>query len=126
MFPLFLAIFLALLLSGIVWAFATYIGPRRPSREKLRSYECGIRPSEPVHRRLDIQFYRVGILFLIFGVELAFFYPWALALVNSENPARRLIAFLDMVFFGGLFLAGFIYAWAKGGFEWWRPGGRDD
>lgn len=120
-FPLFLAVFLATLLSGIVWIFATYIGPRRPSREKLRSYECGIRSDEPVHSRIDVPFYKVGIFFLILGVELIFFFPWALALVNSDDRAGRLFALWDMVVFAGIVIPGFIFAWVKGGFEWWKP-----
>ncbi len=124
--PLLLTMFLAALLAIVVWAFATFIGPRRPSREKMRVYECGIRPEEPVHKRLDVQFYRVGILFLIFGVELVFFFPWALALVNNPEQSGRLVALIDMFVFAGILAAGFVFAWAKGGFQWWKPYAESD
>ncbi|HDS30366.1 MAG TPA: NADH-quinone oxidoreductase subunit A [Firmicutes bacterium] len=126
LFPLFLTIFLAALLSAIVWIFATYIGPRRVSKAKLRTYECGIKPSEPAHQRHDVQFYRTGIMFLIFSMELVFLYPWALALVMSETIGQKIAALMSMVVFGVLLLVGFIYAWGKGAFEWMKPDARTD
>jgi NADH-quinone oxidoreductase subunit A len=124
--PFFLTLLLAAVLAVVVWAFATFIGPRRPSREKMRTYECGIRPKEPVHRRLDIQFYRLGILFMILGVELVFFFPWALALANGIDRAARIVALADMVVFAAILVAAFVFAWAKGGFRWFKPYGGAD
>jgi len=125
-FPFFLTLFLAAMVALVALALAVWIGPKRPSKEKLREYECGIRPDEPVHQRLDIQFYRMGILFLIFGVEVMFFFPWALALANGEDMAGRIWALIDMVIFAGILIVGFIFAWAKGGFSWRRPYGEAD
>lgn len=125
-FPFFLTLFLAGLVALAALVFAIFIGPRRPSKEKMREYECGIRPDEPVHQRLDIQYYRIGILFLVFGVEVVFFFPWALALANGATVGQRLWALGDMVVFVLILIAGFVYAWAKGGLRWSRLHGETD
>ena len=124
--PLFLTLFFAALLALAALAFAVWLGPKRPSKEKQREYECGIRPGEPVHKRLDVQFYRMGILFLIFGVEVVLFFPWALALSNGATMGERILALIDMVVFVVILLAGFAYAWGKGGFVWRKPYGGTD
>lgn len=122
--PMFMMMFVAAGISGLIWILATYFGPNRPNKHKNSVYECGIIPEEGVHQRLDIHFYRVGILFLIFGVELLFFFPWALALTNSEDRGMRIIALADMGIFVLILIAGFIFAWAKGGFMWSRESRR--
>jgi len=124
--PFFLTLFLAGLVSLVALAFAVFIGPKRPSKEKRREYECGIRPDEPVHQRLDVQYYRLGILFLIFGVEVVFFFPWALALANGANLGQRLWALGDMIVFVVILIAGFIFAWSKGGLRWSKVHGETD
>ena len=125
-FPFFLTLFLAGLVSLVALAFAVFIGPKRPSKEKRREYECGIRPDEPVHQRLDVQYYRLGILFLVFGVEVIFFFPWALALSNGANLGQRLWALGDMIVFVVILIAGFVFAWAKGGLRWSKVHGETD
>jgi len=125
-FPFFLTLFIAAVACLVALALASLIGPKRPSKEKLREYECGIKPLEPPHQRLDIHFYKVGILFLIFGVELVFFFPWALALANGKTHAERVLALVDMLIFAVILISAFIFAWAKGGFEWWKVHGKSD
>jgi NADH-quinone oxidoreductase subunit A len=125
-FPFFLTLTLAAAVALVALALAVWVGPKRPSKEKNREYECGIRPDEPVHQRLDIQFYRMGILFLIFSVEVVFFFPWALALANGATRSDRILALIDMLVFVIIIVAGFVYAWAKGGFKWRRPYGETD
>ncbi|MFH1676061.1 MAG: NADH-quinone oxidoreductase subunit A [bacterium] len=114
------------MLTVIILIFTFFIGPRRPSKEKERTYECGIRSSEPVHPRMDIHFYRLAILFMILGAEIVFFFPWALALANSEDRSSRIVALIDMAVFVVVLIAGFIYAWAKGAFVWVKPIGKTD
>ena len=124
--PFFLALMFAAIVALVALGFAVWIGPRRPSKEKQREYECGIRPTEPLHHRLDIQFYRTGLLFLIFGVEIVFFFPWALALANARTQGERLLALADMIVFMAILVAGYVYVWGKGGFVWRKPDGGTD
>ena len=116
--PMFIMLFVCAGLSAVIWLLATYLGPNRPNKRKNSPYECGIVPEEDVHQRLDIHFYRVGILFLIFGVEVVFFFPWALAMTHSADRMARIISIVDMGIFAVILIAGFVYAWAKGGLTW--------
>jgi len=116
--PMFIMMSASLFISVVIWLLATYLGPNRPSKAKNRPYECGIIPTENVHHRLDVHFYRVGILFLIFGVEVLFFFPWAAAMAKSTDRAFRLLALADMYVFMLILIVAFIYAWAKGGLRW--------
>ncbi|HEX9745062.1 MAG TPA: NADH-quinone oxidoreductase subunit A [bacterium] len=124
LFPMFIMMTLCMGLSLVIWLLATYLGPNRPGKTKNASYECGITPSEDVHQRLDIHFYRVSILFLIFGVELLFFFPWAVAMVTSEDRGLRMLALGDMIVFAFILIVGFIFAWKKGGLNWSEQGRR--
>jgi len=111
------AFLLMLLLTGgfavMTIVLAEKFGPKKYKKEKYDPYECGIEPEEPVLQRMDIQFYRTSILFLIFGVELIFFYPWAVL-------ASRLgwLGVVDMAIFMGILVVGFLLAWTKGALEW--------
>ena len=111
------AFLVMLVLTGgfalVTIVLAEKFGPKKKVKEKYDPYECGIEPQEPVLQRMDIQFYRTSILFLIFGVELIFFYPWAVW-------ASRLgvLGIVDMAIFGAILLVGFLFAWTKGALEW--------
>jgi NADH-quinone oxidoreductase subunit A len=122
-FPFFITLFVAGLAAVIALVLAMYFGPKRPNKAKLAPYECGIVPEEPVHQRLDIQYYRMSIMFLIFGVEIVLFFPWALALSNAGNVYERLWALADMFIFVLILIAGYLFAWSKGGFVWRRTYG---
>ena len=98
---------LALLVSAMVLAV------RRPDAEKNSAYECGFDPSDDSRMRFDIRFYLVSILFIIFDLEVAFLFPWAITL--KENG---LFGFWSMMVFLGVLTIGFIYEWRKGALEW--------
>ena len=89
------------------------LGPRKPDNEKLSSFECGFEPFEDARMRFDVRFYLLAILFIIFDLEIAFLYPWAV--VFEELSMFGVIAMgiflLELVF-------GFIYIWKKGALEW--------
>jgi len=86
---------------------------RRPDREKLTPYECGFDAFEDARHKFDIRFYLVAILFIIFDLEIAFLFPWAITL--GETGAY---AFWSMMVFLGVLTVGFIYEWKKGALEW--------
>ncbi|KAA6185257.1 NADH-quinone oxidoreductase subunit A [Thiohalocapsa marina] len=89
------------------------LGPRRPGLEKDSPYECGFEAFENARMKFDVRYYLVAILFIIFDLEIAFLFPWAVVL--EELGLGGLIA---MVVFLGILVVGFIYEWRKGALEW--------
>ncbi|MEZ5932387.1 MAG: NADH-quinone oxidoreductase subunit A [Alphaproteobacteria bacterium] len=111
--PILIFLGIALALGGII-LIATYILARqRPDTEKLSPYECGFEPFEDARGRFDVRFYLVAILFIIFDLEVAFLFPWAVSLGNIG-----LFGFWSMMVFLGVLTIGFIYEWKKGALEW--------
>jgi NADH-quinone oxidoreductase subunit A len=109
---------LTLLLLAAGFALATLflssvLGPRRPSKDKLSTYECGIDPVGSARERFSVKFYLVAMLFIVFDIEIVFLYPWAVIL-NSLG----LFGLVEMLFFLGILLIGLLYVWKKGGLEW--------
>jgi NADH-quinone oxidoreductase subunit A len=88
-------------------------GPRRPDREKLSSYECGFEAFSDARLKFDVRFYLVAILFIIFDLEIAFLFPWAVSLKDIG-----LFGFFSMLLFLIILTVGFIYEWRKGALEW--------
>lgn len=111
--PILVFILVALGLSGIILLASWIIAPQRPDTEKLSPYECGFEPFEDSRGRFDVRFYLVALLFIIFDLEVAFLFPWAVALGDIG-----LFGFWSMVFFLGVLTIGFIYEWRKGALEW--------
>ena len=89
------------------------LGRQRPDSEKLSPYECGFEPFEDARIRFDVRYYLVAILFIIFDLEVAFLFPWAVSLGDVG-----LFGFWSMVVFLGVLTVGFIYEWRKGALEW--------
>jgi NADH-quinone oxidoreductase subunit A len=86
---------------------------QKPYPEKLSAYECGFEPFDDARRKFDVRFYLVAILFIIFDLEVAFLFPWAITLGHIG-----LFGFLSMVGFLAVLTVGFIYEWCKGALEW--------
>jgi NADH-quinone oxidoreductase subunit A len=91
------------------------VGPRRPTPEKLAPYECGMPPVGDARDRHPVKFYLVAMIFLLFDIEIAFLYPWALAL-----RGLRWTGFIQLIVFFLILLTGYIYVWRKGVFNWGR------
>ena len=108
---LFLVIALGLSCAFVVVNFI--LSPKQPDPEKLSAYECGFEPFEDSRMEFDVRFYLVAILFIIFDLEIAFLFPWAIAL--KQIGTTGLIA---MVVFLLVLVIGFIYEWNKGALEW--------
>jgi len=102
-----LAIGLALMLSAFIIAI------RRPDPEKLSAYECGFDAFDDARMHFDIRFYLVAILFIIFDLEVAFLFPWAISLKEVG-----MFGFWSMMVFLGILTVGFVYEWRKGALEW--------
>ncbi len=89
------------------------IAPYRPDSEKLSPYECGFEAFEDSRMKFDVRYYLVAILFIIFDLEIAFLFPWAIVLDEIG-----MFGYLAMVVFLGILVIGFIYEWKKGALEW--------
>jgi NADH-quinone oxidoreductase subunit A len=89
------------------------VARRNPDAEKLSPYECGFEPFDDARRKFDVRFYLVAILFIIFDLEVAFLFPWAVTLGKIG-----IFGFWSMVVFLGVLTVGFIYEWKKGALEW--------
>ena len=122
-----LALFLVL---GVGFVLVTMLvgsllRPKAPNAEKLAVYECGEQPIGSSWVQFDLRFYIVALVFLVFDVEVALFYPWAVAYgAAGLNPATvfaiRQVALVDMLFFFGVLLVGFAYLWRFGYLDWVR------
>jgi NADH-quinone oxidoreductase subunit A len=89
------------------------LGVHRPDSEKLSPYECGFEAFEDARMKFDVRYYLVAILFILFDLEIAFLFPWAVVLQEIG-----LFGFLAMLMFLGILVVGFIYEWMKGALEW--------
>ncbi|HHC71533.1 MAG TPA: NADH-quinone oxidoreductase subunit A [Thiotrichales bacterium] len=99
---------------GVGPIFAGFIlGPHRPDAEKLSPYECGFEAFEDSRMAFDVRYYLVAILFILFDLEIAFLFPWAVVL-----DQLGWFGFWAMVVFLGILVIGFIYEWKKGALEW--------
>jgi NADH-quinone oxidoreductase subunit A len=112
-FPIlvFLVIAGGIALAMIVASFA--LAQQKPNSEKLSPYECGFEPFEDARMRFDVRYYLVAILFIIFDLEVAFLFPWAVSLGDIG-----VFGFWSMVVFLAILTVGFIYEWRKGALEW--------
>jgi NADH-quinone oxidoreductase subunit A len=109
-----------LMLFGVAVGFGVFtvfisqlLGPRRPTPEKLAPYECGVPPVGDARERLSVQFYLVAMVFLLFDIEVAFLYPWAMALRDIGWAG-----YIQIVLFTLVLAAGYIYIWRKGILDW--------
>ena len=108
---LFLIIAFVLSCSFIIINFV--LSPKKPDPEKLSAYECGFEPFNDSRMEFDTRFYLVAILFIIFDLEIAFLFPWAISLGNIG-----FLGFCSMMIFLFMLSVGFIYEWKKGALDW--------
>jgi len=94
-------------------ALSSLLGPRKPTAERSAPYECGMPPVGDARERQSVKFYLVAMIFLLFDIEVAFLYPWAMALRGLGWAG-----FLQVVLFILLLLAGYAYVWRKGVLDW--------
>ncbi len=111
--PILMFIGIAVGLASIMVLASYIVGRQRPDSEKISAYECGFEAFDDARSKFDVRFYLVAILFIIFDLEVAFLFPWAVALGDIG-----LFGFWSMVVFLGILTIGFIYEWKKGALEW--------
>ena len=112
-FPILLFIVVGLAVGVAPVILGSVLGPNRPDSEKLSPYECGFEAFEDARMRFDVRYYLVAILFILFDLEIAFLFPWAVVL--NEIGVFGLVS---MLIFLAILVVGFIYEWKKGALEW--------
>ncbi len=111
--PILIFIVIGVLVGGGAIAAGLLLGEHRPDSAKNSPYECGFEVFENARMKFDVRYYLVAILFIIFDLEIAFLFPWAVVLEQIG-----MVGFTAMVIFLGILVVGFIYEWKKGALEW--------
>ena len=111
--PILVFIGVAIIVGVVMEGLGFVLGTRHPDSQKLSPYECGFEAFEDARMKFDIRFYLVAILFIIFDLDIAFLFPWAVVLDQIG-----MVGFLAMMVFLGILVIGFIYEWKKGALEW--------
>jgi NADH-quinone oxidoreductase subunit A len=112
--PILIFLGIAGAIAGALVAVPLIVAPSKPDPEKLSAYECGFNAFDDARLKFDVRFYLVSILFIIFDLEVAFLFPWAITLPHTGD----VFAFWSMMVFLGVLTVGFIYEWKKGALEW--------
>ncbi len=112
-FPILLFILVGLIVGLGPLILGKLVSPHKPDSEKNSPYECGFEAFEDARMKFDVRYYLVAILFILFDLEIAFLFPWAVVLKEIG-----LAGFLAMLLFLGVLVVGFIYEWVKGALEW--------
>jgi NADH-quinone oxidoreductase subunit A len=112
-FPILLFILVGLVIGGVLLGLGALVSPHRPNPEKLSPYECGFEAFEDARMKFDVRYYLVAILFILFDLEIAFLFPWAVVL-----PEIGTFGFVAMMIFLAILVVGFVYEWKKGALEW--------
>ena len=111
--PVLLFLLVSIIFSIGVLSLSFLVSPKKPNNEKLSPYVCGFEPFDDARTKFDIRFYLVALLFIIFDLEVAFLFPWAISLKNIG-----LFGYTSMMIFLIILTIGFIYEWKKGALEW--------
>jgi len=112
-FPVLLFIIVGLGVGVAPMVLGRLLGPHRPDSAKLSPYECGFEAFEDARMKFDVRYYLVAILFILFDLEIAFLFPWAVVLKEIGT-----FGFVSMLIFLAILVVGFIYEWMKGALEW--------
>ena len=111
--PVLLFLFVGSMVGVGPMVIGKLLGPHRPDPEKLSAYECGFEDFGDARMQVDIRYYLVAILFILFDLEIAFLFPWAVSLGTIG-----FIGFMSMMIFLGILVVGFVYEWGKGALDW--------
>jgi NADH-quinone oxidoreductase subunit A len=111
--PVLIFIVIGLAVGGVMISLGLILSPNNPDSEKLSAYECGFEAFGNARMKFDVRYYLVAILFIIFDLEIAFLFPWAIVLEDIG-----IFGYIAMAIFLGILVIGFIYEWKKGALEW--------
>ncbi|OIO67934.1 MAG: NADH-quinone oxidoreductase subunit A [Zetaproteobacteria bacterium CG12_big_fil_rev_8_21_14_0_65_55_1124] len=111
--PIFIFIVIAFAMGAAPLVLTVLVAAQKPDAEKLSAYECGFEAFEDARMQFDVRFYLVAILFVIFDIETAFMFPWAVVL-----DSIGLFGLIEMLLFLFILVVGYVYAWKKGALQW--------
>ena len=111
--PILLFIFVGIGVGVGPMLIGKLLGPSKPDAAKLSPYECGFEAFEDARMKFDVRYYLVAILFILFDLEIAFLFPWAVAMDSIGT-----FGFVSMMVFLGILVIGFVYEWTKGALDW--------
>ncbi len=111
--PILVMVVVVVAFAAIALTISAMTGPRKPNPSKLSPYESGMPPFGSARRRISIKYYLTAVLFILFDIEIIFFYPWAVLFRQLQ-----LFGLIEMAIFVIVLLVGYVYIWRKGGFEW--------
>ena len=111
--PIIILAVLALVVSGVIMLLSSIAGRPRRSTTEVSPYECGVPVIGNARERFSVKFYLIGVLFILFDIEIVFFYPWAVTF-----DQLGLLALVEMLLFIAILFVGYIYVWKKGALEW--------
>ncbi len=111
--PIFILVTLAILFGVLVMVLCNFLGPKKPSPEKLAPYECGLQEIEAPRRRFPVKYLLTGMLFIAFDIEIVSFYPLAILMHKLG-----LFGLIELLIFLAILTVGYIYVWRKGAFTW--------
>jgi len=112
-YPIMIFLVIAIGLSAIILVASFLVAPHKPDAEKVSAYECGFEAFDNARQKFDVRFYLVSLLFIIFDLEVAFLFPWAITFRDLDW-----FGFASMMGFLGVLTVGFIYEWRKGALDW--------
>ena len=113
--PVLVLMAIAALIAVAIPLLAAPLGVRRPDPVKDAPYECGVSEIEGLEKRTSIRYYMTSLLFIIFDIEIAFLYPWAVVMRKFDS---RLFVFTEMVVFLGVLFLSYLWVWKRGALEW--------
>jgi NADH-quinone oxidoreductase subunit A len=111
--PILVMVVVVVAFAAIALTISALIGPRHPTTAKLEPYESGMPPFGSARRRISVRYYLTAVLFILFDIEIIFFYPWAVLFRQLQ-----LFGLIEMGVFILILLIGYVYIWRKGGFDW--------
>lgn len=114
--PLLVLMIVATIIPLAILVITNILGPKKPSDRKLSVYESGMPPVGDAHPKFSIKFYIIGMLFILFDIEIVFMYPWAV--IYKQWISTSSFILIEGLVFIGILLVGYIYAWKKGALEW--------
>ena len=116
--PILLMFIVAVGFAGGNILLSQFVGQRKQTRTKLMPYECGKDPVGSARERFSVKFYLIAMIFILFDIEVIFLVPWAVVFKSFRNGGLSMLIYVEMMLFIALLLAGYIYVWKKGVFDW--------
>ncbi len=115
--PIMIILFISIGFAVVNVNMSWLVGPTRPNREKLSTYESGMEPVGTARDKFSVKYYMVSVLFILFDIEVVFLYPWAVSFVNFE-PAKMVYSFISVIVFVVILFIGYFYVIKKGALKW--------